>query len=102
MFFATLENYILNDFVKTKAIIKGSKFALAVPIRVVGHTFNTILKTAENLIMGVLLPINVTSNFNLAEGSRIKNIKKLKKPVGEFLINSLKDISQTHNNLINS
>jgi len=53
MFLATLENYIPNDFVKTKAIIKGSKFALAVPIRLVEHTSNVIFGTIENYTVGV-------------------------------------------------
>ena len=85
MFFSTLENYIPNDFVKTKAIIKGSKFAIAIPIRLVEHTTNTIFGAAENCTIGVQLPINVTDKFNVADGPRIKDIKKLRKPVGEFL-----------------
>ena len=85
MFLSTLENYIPNDFVKTKAIIKGSKFAIAIPIRLVEHTTNTIFGATENWTIGVQLPINVTDKFNVADGPRIKDIKKLKKPVGEFL-----------------
>lgn len=85
MFFSTLENYIPNDFVKTKAIIKGSKFAIAIPIRLVEHTTNTIFGTVENYTIGVQLPINVTDKFNVADGPRIKDIKKLRKPVGKFL-----------------
>lgn len=85
MFLATLENYIPNDFVKTKSIIKGSKFALAVPIRLVEYTSNVIFGTAENLTIGVQLPINVTDNFKVTNGPRLQDIKKLKKPVGELL-----------------
>jgi hypothetical protein len=85
MFFSTLENYIPNDFVKTKAIIKGSKFAIAISIILVEHTTNAIFGTAENCTIGVQLPINVTDKFNVADGPRIKDIKKLRKSVGEFL-----------------
>jgi hypothetical protein len=87
---STLENYIPNDFVKTKAVIKGSKFAIAIPIRLVEHTTNAIFGTAENYTIGVQLPINVTDKFNLADGPRIKDIKKLRKPVGEFLYKFVK------------
>lgn len=85
MFLSTLDNYIPNNFVKTKAIIKGSKFALAVPIRLVEYTSNVIFGTIENYTVGVQLPINVTDNFNVSTGPRIKDIKKLKKPIGELL-----------------
>jgi hypothetical protein len=85
LFFSTLENYIPNDFVKTKAVVKGTKLVLAVPIRLVEHTTNVIFGTAENYTIGVQLPINVTDKFNVADGPRIKDIKTLRKPVGQFL-----------------
>jgi hypothetical protein len=71
-------------------VIKGSKFAIAIPIRLVEHTTNAIFGTAENYTIGVQLPINVTDKFNLADGPRIKDIKKLRKPVGEFLYKFVK------------
>jgi hypothetical protein len=52
MFFATLENYIPNDFIRTKAVVKDSKYTLALPIRLVEYISNIILSSVESVTIG--------------------------------------------------
>nr|ULD16083.1 hypothetical protein [Cylindrotheca closterium] len=89
LFLSTVENYIPNDFAKTKAVVKGSKFVIGLPLMMAEHTTNLIIGRIEMLVNGNELPINVTKHFNITEGPRLKDIKKLKKPIIKFLRDKL-------------
>jgi len=94
LFLSTVENYIPNDFVKTKAVVKGSKFLIGLPLMMAEHTTNVIIGRIEMLLSGNELPINVTKHFNITEGPRLKDINKLKKPIIKFLRDKLDKYSE--------
>lgn len=92
LFLSTLENYIPNDMVRTKAAISGTKFVISLPIRFVEWTFNRIFGFAENAVVGSQLPTDITEAYRLNVGPKLKNISKLNKPVIDCLVNKLKKL----------
>ena len=81
LFFSTLENYIPNSMPRTKMIISGVKYGVALPVRCVEWTSNQIFGFAENLIVGGPLPTNITEVYKLNVGPKLENITKFKKPL---------------------
>lgn len=86
LFLSTLENIIPDNMNKTKAFVSGSKVLISLPIRVVELTSNTIIGFVENRTIGTQLPINVTQDFRLAQGPRIRDLSNLKKPIKKLLL----------------
>ena len=86
LFLSTLENIIPDNMNKTKAVISGSKTIINLPIRVVELTSNSIIGFVENRTIGAQLPINVTQDFRLALGPRIRDLSNLKKPIKKILL----------------
>ncbi len=89
LFFSTLENYIPNTMPKTKMVVTGIKYGVALPVRSVEWTSNQIFGFAENLIVGRQLPTNVTEVYKLSIGPKLENVSQIKKPVLGWLINQL-------------
>ena len=81
LFFSTLENYIPNSMPRTKMIVSGVKYGIALPVRCVEWTSNQIFGFAENLIIGGPLPTNITEVYKLNVGPKLENITKFKKPL---------------------
>lgn len=81
IFFSTIENHIPNSFVKTKLVIRESKYILGLPIQYVEWTSNQIFGVGKNLIFGQLLPTNITEVYALNVGPKLENITKFKKPL---------------------
>lgn len=86
IFFSTLENLISDNMIRTKAIVRGSKYVISLLIRIVEGTTNGIFGFAEHIIIGDTLPINVTSEFRLTQGPKIETLPKLKKPIKKVLM----------------
>jgi len=86
IFLSTLENVIPDSMVRTKAIIRGSKYIISFPIRIAEATTNGIIGFAEGRIIGNQLPINVKEDFRLTQGPKIEDLRKLKKPVKKLLL----------------
>lgn len=85
LFFATLENYIPNNWVKTKAIVCGTKFVAAIPIRMSEATMNGIFGFVERIVVGSPLPTNITEVYKLDVGPKLKDLPGLRKSVFQFL-----------------
>lgn len=86
MFFSTIENYIPSSMNKTKMVVTGLKFGIALPIRSVEWTSNKLIGFLENITIGHQLPINVSEAYKLNIGPKLQNITSLKKPLLEWLI----------------
>jgi hypothetical protein len=91
LFFATLENYIPNHWVKTKAVVCGTKFVLALPIRTSEATANGIFGFVERFVFGSPLPTNITQVYKLEVGPKLKDLPGLKKSVLQFLKSMIPD-----------
>ena len=89
LFFSTLENYIPNTMPRTKLVVNGVKYGIALPIRCVEWTSNQIFGFAEKMVIGRQLPTNVTEVYKLNIGPKLENIAEVKKPVLSWLINRL-------------
>ena len=89
LFFSTLENYIPNTMPRTKLVVNGVKYGIALPIRCVEWTSNQIFGFAEKMVIGRQLPTNVTEVYKLNIGPKLENITEIKKPVLSWLINQL-------------
>ena len=89
LFLSTLENYIPNTMPRTKFVICGMKFGIALPIRCVEWTSNRMLGFGENVIIGRQLPTNVTEVYKLNVGPNLKHLNKVKKPILNWLVNQL-------------
>ena len=85
LFFSTVENYIPNSYIKTKAAVGAAKVVVSFPLQVAEYTGNAIFGLGETLITGNTLPTNVTSTFRLDQGPQLKNLSELKQPVAEYL-----------------
>ena len=85
IFLSTLENVIPDNMVKTKAIVKGSKYLIGFPIRIVETTTNGIIGFIERPIIGDQLPTNVTDDIRLTQGPKIEDLPKLKQPLKKLL-----------------
>lgn len=90
LFCSTLENYIPVNMTKTRVVVTGAKFIIALPIRCVEWTSNQMLGCVESLVVGLPLPTNVTEVYNLNVGPKLENIQSLRKPVFGWLANKLK------------
>lgn len=86
MFLSTLDNYVPNTMPITKTVIKGSRFAISIPMQIAEYTSNLIIGSIENVTIGAQLPTNVTSKFQLTDGPKLQDISKLKKPIKRFLL----------------
>lgn len=94
IFFSTIENHIPHSFVKTKLVIRGSKYILGLPIQCVEWTSNQIFGVGENLIFGQPLPTNITEVYALNVGPKLENITKFKKPLLSWVINQLEKLNK--------
>lgn len=92
MFLSTLENFIPNTMVKTKAVISGTKFVLAFPIRCVEYTSNVGIGVVEKIFFGSELPTNTTEVFKLNQGPKLKNIPTFRKPLIGWVVNRLNEL----------
>lgn len=90
----TLENYIPNTMPKTKMVIAGIKFGVALPVRCVEWTSNQIFGFAEKLIVGRKLPTNVTEVQKLNIGPKLKDVAEVKKPIMLWLIEKLQEFNK--------
>jgi hypothetical protein len=79
--FATVENYIPNDYRKIKAMVAGAKWVSAVPIRFVEWTTNKIFGCFETIITDTPLPINMTETYGLQIGPKVEDLPELRKAV---------------------
>lgn len=79
IFLATLENYIPNTFVKTKAVVSGLKCITAFPVTIVEATSNAIFGFVETAFIGTALPTNVTAVHKLNIGPKIEDLRHVKK-----------------------
>lgn len=70
--------HILYTIPNTKAFIEGFKFILNVSIMSAEHTSNIIFDYFENITIGAQLLINLTEQFHLTKGTRLKDIVQLK------------------------
>jgi hypothetical protein len=89
LFLSTVENYIPNTMVRTKAVVCGAKFVTALPVRSVEWTSNQIFGFVENIIIGIPLPTNITEVYKLDVGPKLKDLSKFKTVVIQWLINKL-------------
>jgi hypothetical protein len=92
MFLSLVEPHIPSSMTKVKLVVSGTKFLVAMPIRLVEWTSNNIFGFAENLIIGSALPTNVTQCYRYNVGPKIEDIQKIKKPVIKWLIKTLHNI----------
>jgi len=90
VFLSTVENYIPNSMVRTKAVVCGAKFLTALPVRTVEWTSNQIFGFVENIVIGSPLPTNITQVHRLDVGPKLEDISKLKTQVIQWLLNHLK------------
>lgn len=74
----------------TKTVVCSSKFLIGVPIRIMESTSNGILGFVEERVIGTALPMNVPEVYKLNEGPRIEDLKKIKRPIINWLLNRLK------------
>ena len=86
LFLSTLENIIPNNMNKTKAVVTTSKVIISLPIRLVELTSNSIIGFVENRTIGTQLPINVTDDFRLSSGPRLRDLSNLKKPIKKLFL----------------
>jgi hypothetical protein len=89
IFFSTLENYIPNNMVRTKTVVGGLKFMIALPVRWTEWTANTIMTIPEMILIGAPLPTNVTETYRLHVGPKIQDLSKIKKSVVQWLLKQL-------------
>jgi hypothetical protein len=89
LFFATLENYIPNNMVKTKIVVSGAKLVTSLPIRCAEWTTNKIFGVVENVVLGSPLPINITAVYKLNVGPKLEDLEKIKKPIVQWLLNQV-------------
>ena len=89
MFLSTAENYIPNTMPRFKLAVSGLKYGIAFLIRCVEWTSNQIISFAENIITGHTLPTNVTEVYGFNRGPKLKELKKLKNPVSDWIIKRL-------------
>lgn len=94
LFFSSLENYIPHTMPRTKIVVSGLKYGVALPIRCVEWTSNQIIGFVENVTVGYQLPINVTEAYRLSIGPKLENINKIKKPALGWLINQLERLNK--------
>lgn len=92
LFLSTVENYIPNNMVKTKAAVSGAKFVLALPIGCIEWTSNTIIGFIEKTVVGSELSTTVRAVYRLQEGPKINDLSKFKKPVITWGIDKLKKL----------
>jgi len=92
MFLSTLENYIPNEMVRTKATVIAAKVAISVPIRLVEWTANKMVGSVETLVIGLPLPTNVSEVHKFSQGPELKDLTILKKPAVKWLLNNLKKL----------
>ena len=86
LFLSTLDSYVPNTMPVTKNVIKGSRFAISIPIQIAEYTSNIIIGSIENATIGAQLPTKVTSKFQLTDGPKLQDISKLKTPIKKFLL----------------
>jgi hypothetical protein len=79
--FATVENYIPNDYRKIKAMVTGAKWVSAIPIRLVEWTANGIFGVPETWFGKTKVPINMTETYGLQIGPKVEDLPELKKAV---------------------
>jgi hypothetical protein len=89
LFLSTLENYIPNNMVRTKAVISGAKFATAFPIRLTEWTSNQIFGFVEKIVIGIPLPTNVTHVYRLNVGPQVDKIFEIKRSAIKWLLKHL-------------
>lgn len=98
MFLSLLEPHIPSSMPKIKLVVSGAKFVVAMPIRLVEWTSNSIFGFAENRIIGSSLPTHVTEVYRYQVGPKIEDINNIKQPVIKWLVKKLTDINITHPN----
>lgn len=91
LFLATLENYIPNNMVRTKAVICGTKFVVGIPVRLTEWTANQIFGFPEKIVIGIPLPTNVTQVFRVHVGPEIEKIVEVKKSTIKWLLKQLEN-----------
>ena len=74
LFLSTLEKFIPDTMPTTKTFVQKSKVLVGMPIQIVELISNTIIDFAENLIIGAQLPNNVTEQFGLNDGPKLKKL----------------------------
>jgi len=79
--FATVENYIPNDYRKIKAMVAGAKWVSAIPIRLVEWTVNGIFGAGETLCKQPKVPIHMTETYGLQIGPKMEDLPELRKSV---------------------
>jgi len=89
LFFSTLENYIPNNMVKTKAVVSGAKLLTSFPVRCAEWTTNQIFGVVENVIIGSPLPTNITEVYRINGGPKLEDLSKIRKPIIQWLLNQL-------------
>lgn len=94
VFLSTLEHYIPDSCPRIKLTVRGAKYGIALPIRCVEWTSNTIIGFIENVTIGHQLPINVTETYRLTDGPKLENITKVKKPLLNWLIIQLQNLNK--------
>jgi len=94
LFLSTVENYIPNTMPRLKIIVSGTKFVTALPIRCVEWTSNQIFGFVENIVVGRQLPTNITEVSKLNVGPKLKDIRKLKKPVLTWVVEKLNALNK--------
>jgi hypothetical protein len=93
LFFSTLENFIPNTFVRTKAVVCGLKYVTAFPLGLTEFVANTIIGTVEYAVIGTPLPTNVTAVFKLNKGPRIKDLPTLRRSVLNWISKTAKKMA---------
>ncbi len=96
LFLSTLENYIPNSMVRTKAAVCGLKFVISLPVWCTEWTTNQISGAVERVVTkrGLTLPINVTDVARLNVGPKLKEISNFRKPALQWLINKLQQYAE--------
>jgi hypothetical protein len=89
LFLSSLEYYIPDSMSRVKIAVMTTKFVISAPIRCVEWSGNQIMGGVEYLVLGHSLPTNVTEVFKLNEGPKLKDLKELKKPLINWMVNKL-------------
>lgn len=94
LFLSTLEPYIPNSMPRVKMVVVTTKFIVGAPIRCVEWTGNQISGGIEHLILGYSLPTNITEVFKLNQGPKLKDLRELKRPLLDWLVDKLQKFNK--------
>ncbi|MGL4759093.1 MAG: hypothetical protein ACRCXZ_07165 [Patescibacteria group bacterium] len=86
LFLSTLENYIPTSMSKTKTVVEGLKFVVALPVRWTEWTANKVFSIPEMILIGTPLPTNITQAYRLHVGPKIEDLSSIQKSVVKWLL----------------